>query len=111
MCHLHPLRKPLSKGVGLLGPHSSKAVCDLLFRSKLAQGQMLHSRSVQVTGTIVSIVEVQLTLLENARSPNVKIRAKMQIKITRTRKEGRLFRSGKGVLTLPLLQSFQKGHQ
>ena len=106
MCHLHPLRKPLSKGVGLLAPHSSKAVCDLLFRSKPAQGRMLHSRSIQVTRTVVSIVEVQLTLLENARSPDVKIRTKMQIRITRTREEGRLFRSGKGGLTLPLLQSF-----
>jgi hypothetical protein len=61
--------------------------------------------------TVVSIVEVQLTLLENAHRPNIKIRAKMQIKITRTREEGRLFRSGKGVLTSPPLQSFQKGHQ
>ena len=106
-----PLRKPLSKGVGFSDLRSSKATCDLLSHSKPAQGRMLHSRSVQVMRTVISIVEVQLSLLENARSPDVKIRAKMQIKITRTRKEGRLFRSGKGVLTLPLLQSFQKGHQ
>ena len=111
MYHLHPLRKHLSKGVGLSGPHSSKAICDLLSHSKLAQGQMLHSQYVQVTEIVASNVEVQLTSLESARSPGVKTRAKVLIRTTRTREKDRLFRSGKGVSTSPPLQSFQKGHQ
>jgi len=111
MLHLHLLRKPLSKGVGLSGPHSSRVMQDPWPLSKLAQGRMLHSQSVQVTEIVVSIVEVQLTSLESARSPGVKTRAKVLIRTTRTREKGRLFRSGKGVSTSPPLQSFQKGHQ
>ena len=111
MLHLQPLRKPLSKGVGFSDLRSSKATCDLLSHSKPAQGRLLPSRSVQVTGIVVSIVEVRLTLLENARSPGVKTRAKMQIKIIRTKERDRLFKSGKGELTSPLSQNFQKAHQ
>jgi len=111
MLHLQPLRKPLSKGVGFSDLRSSRAICDLLSHSKPAQGRMLHSRSVQVMGTVISIVEVQLSLLENARRPDIKIRAKMQIKIIRTKEGSRLSKSGKGELTLPLSQNFQKAHQ
>jgi len=53
-----PLRKPLSKGVGFSNLHSSKATFDLLLHSRVAHGRMLHRRSVQMTGIVVSIVEV-----------------------------------------------------
>ena len=53
-----PLRKPLSKGVGFSNLHSSKATFDLLLHSRVAQGRMLYRRSVQMTGIVVSIVEV-----------------------------------------------------
>jgi len=57
-----------------------------------------------------SIVGAQLISLMIAHILSVKTRAKALIRTTTTREEGRLFWSGKGVSTSPLVQNFLREH-
>jgi hypothetical protein len=76
MQHLKLFRMPLSQGIGFLGPLSNKVWQDLLLHSQMVQGRIYNSHPTRVTQTDVSIVGVLLTLLENAVSPDSKLRAK-----------------------------------
>ena len=60
---------------------------------------------------VASIVGAQLISPVSAHNPSDKTRAKALIRTTRTRAEGRLFRSGKGTSISPLLQNFLRAHQ
>jgi hypothetical protein len=60
---------------------------------------------------VVSIVGAQLISPVSARNPGDKIRAKALIRTTRTKAEGKQFRSSKGVSISPLLQNFLRAHQ
>jgi hypothetical protein len=67
---------PLSQGVGFSGSLTNRVWQDPLLHSQMAQGQIYSSHPARVTQTDVSIVGVLLTLLENAVSPDSKLRAK-----------------------------------
>jgi len=58
--------RPLSQGVGYLGPHSNRAPHIPLLLSRMAQGRMLYHLFVQAMQIVASIVGVPLTSLENA---------------------------------------------
>jgi len=103
--------RPLSQGVGYLGPHSSRAPHIPLLLSRMAQGRMLYHLFVQAMQIVASIVGVPLTLLENAPGPGRQIKAKALTRTTRTKARGRLFRSSKGGSISPLLQNSRKKHQ
>jgi len=60
---------------------------------------------------VALIVGAQLISPVSARNPSDKIRAKALIKTTRTRAEGKLFRSSKDASISPLLQNFLRAHQ
>jgi len=60
---------------------------------------------------VASTVGVQLILPESVRSLRNKTRVKGLLKATRTREEGRLFRSSKVGSTSPLLQNCRKERQ
>jgi hypothetical protein len=105
------LRRPLNKGVGFAGPHSSTALHDPLCLSRLAQGRLLSNQLVQTTQIIALIVGVRATLHENAPSLGSQIRGKVLIKTIRTREKDRLFKFNReGSISLHLL-IFQKVHQ
>ena len=60
---------------------------------------------------VASTVGVQLILLESVRSLRNKTRVKVLLRTTRTREEGRLFRSSMVGSTSPLLQNCRKERQ
>jgi hypothetical protein len=87
-----PHRRPLNKGVGSSGPHSSRALHDPLYLSRLAQGRLLSSQLVRATQIIALIVGVRATLHENAPSLGSQIRGKILISTISTRENDRLFK-------------------
>jgi len=70
-----------------------------------------HHQPVQAIKIVVSTVGVHLILPESVRSLRNKTKVKVLLRTTRTREEGRLFRSGKGESTSPILQNFLRVHQ
>jgi hypothetical protein len=67
---------------------------------------MSSSHFVPAIIIVASIVGVQLISPENVHSLRNKTRVKVLFKTTRTREEGKLFKSGKGGSTSPLLQNY-----
>jgi hypothetical protein len=105
------LRRPLKKGVGFSGPHSSRALHDPLCLSRLAQGQLLSNQLIRATQIVALIVGFLATLHENAPRLRSQIRGKFLIRTIRTRAKDRLFMfSREGSISLHLL-IFQKVHQ
>jgi len=70
-----------------------------------------HHQPVQAIKIVASIVGVHLISPESVRSLGNNTRVKVLLKSTRTREEGRLFRSGKGEPTSPLLQNYLRERQ
>jgi hypothetical protein len=98
------LRRPLNKGVGFLGPHSSRALHEPMCLSRLAQGRLLSSLLVRATQIVALIMGVLATLHENAPSLGSQIKGKFLIKTIRTRAKDRLFVfSREGSISLHLL--------
>jgi hypothetical protein len=111
MLILKLLRRPLNKGVGFSGPHSSRALHDPLCLNRLAEGQLLSSQLVRAMQIVALILGVLATLHENAPILSSQIRGKFLIRTIRAREKDRLFMfSREGSISLHLL-IFQKVHQ
>jgi hypothetical protein len=111
MLTLKLLRRPLNKGVGFSGPHSSMPLPDRQCLSRVAQDRLLSSQLIQATQIVALIVGVLPTLHKNSRSLGSQIRGKFLIRTIRTRANDRLFMfSREGSISLHLL-ILQKVHQ
>ena len=122
--HPHPLRRPLSQGVGLLGllssssSSSSRLVSCHLSKlamlhhnsSRLALGRILSRPLALTTTTVVLNVGAQITLQKCALKRD-KLRGRLLAEMIRTRARSKLFKSGKADLTSPILLSFRKEHR
>ena len=117
--HPHPLRRPLSQGIGLFGLLNSSSRLDSGFLSKLdlhlsssrtALGRILSQPLALIIITAVSDAGVQITLPRCApRRDNLK--GRLLAEMIRTRARGKPFKSGRADLTSPTLLNFPRERQ
>src|SRR6185436_18128608 len=117
--HPHPLRRPLSQGVGLFVLLSRSSRLDSGYLSKLDLhlsnsrpdlGRILSQPLALTTITAVSDAGVRITLPRCApRRDNLK--GRLLAEMIRTRARGKLFKSGRADLISPALLTFPREHQ
>ena len=117
--HPHPLRKPLSQGVGLFVLLNSSSRLDSGCLSKLdlhlsssrpALGRVLSKPLALTTITAVSNAGVRITLPRCApRRDNLK--GRLLTEMIRTRARNKSFKSGRADLTSPTLLNYMRDHQ
>lgn len=117
--HPHPLRRPLSQGVGLFVLLNSSSRLDSGFLSKLdlhlsssrlALGRILSKPLALTTITVVSNAGVRIILPRCApRRDNLKVR--LLAEMIRTRARDKPFRSGRADLISPTWLTFQREYQ
>ena len=117
--HSHPLRRPLSQGVGLFVLLTSSSRLDSGYLSKLdlhlrssrpALGRILSKPLALTTITAVSNAGVRITLPRCApRRDN--LRGRLLAEMIRIRARSKPFKSGRADITSPTLLNFPKEHQ
>src|SRR6185312_3951891 len=117
--HPHPLRRPLSQGVGLFGLLNSSSRLDSGFLSKLdvhlsssrtALGRILSQPLTLIIITAVSDAGVWITLPRCAPRRD-KLKGRLLAEMIRTRARGKPFKSDRADLISPTWLTFQKEHQ
>jgi len=103
MLQLHPLREPLSQGIGLFGLLRSSS-------SRPAPGRMLSRQLVLTTIIVVSSVGVRVTLLKCAPKRD-NLRGRLSAEMIKTKARSRLSKSGRATSTSPTWLIFLREHQ
>src|SRR6185312_291709 len=117
--HPHPLKRPLSQGIGLFVLLNSSSRLDSGFLSKLdlhlsssrpALGRIISNPLALTTITDVSDAGVRITLPRCApRWENLK--GRLLAEMIRTKARAKPFKSGRANLTSPALLTFLREHQ